>query len=165
MRLESHAKKKTSQIFQSPYRHRGQSLKSAPVNKYFINRTLQIRIAIGKVHLVFVSSFWLLNSWVCAYCSRVCWSKQHESVQRCKLQLRDGSHFAQNTTTNPYSLFSSHTPLSAKFQGYLLAQNTPNPIQIQHFSCPEFESGQNEWPSEQPGPQLGKMIEKWTKLF
>ena len=51
------------------------------------------------------------------------------------------------------------------FLGYVHAQNTPNPTPKQPFSWPELESGQNELPSVQPRPQLGKMFEKWTKLF
>ena len=71
------------------------------------------------------------------------------------------SHFAQNITTNPCSLFSSTNP----FWGYVRTQNAPNPTPKQPFSWPELESGQNELPSVQPRPQLGKMFEKWTKLF
>ena len=44
-------------------------------------------------------------------------------------------------------------------------QNTPKPTPKHPFSWPELESGQNELPSGQPGPQLGKLIEKWTKNF
>ena len=31
------------------------------------------------------------------------------------------------------------------------------------FQVPELESGRNELPSGQPGPQLGNIFEKWTK--
>ena len=56
-----------------------------------------------------------------------------------------GSHFAQNTTTNPCSLLSRHKTLSG----------TPN----HPFSWPEPERGQNELPSVQNALQLGKMFE------
>ena len=65
-----------------------------------------------------------------------------------------GSHFAQNTTPNPYSLLSRHTPLSA----IVRTQNTPKPTPKHPFSWPELESGQNELPSGQFGPQLGKCL-------
>ena len=45
------------------------------------------------------------------------------------------------------------------FRGYVRTQNTPNPTPKHPFSWPEPESGQNELPSWQPGPQLGKKIE------
>ena len=67
-----------------------------------------------------------------------------------------GSHFAQNTTTNPCILLSRHKPLS----GYVRTQNTPNLTPKHPFSWPELESGQKEMPSGQNGPQLGKMLEK-----
>ena len=49
--------------------------------------------------------------------------------------------------------------------GYVRTQNIPKPTPKHPFSWPELESGQNELPSGQPGPQLGKLIEKWTKNF
>ena len=70
------------------------------------------------------------------------------------------SHFAQITNLNPCSVLSRHT-----FWGYVWKQNTPNPNPKHHFSWPELESGQNELQSWQFGPQLGKMFEKWAKLF
>ena len=51
------------------------------------------------------------------------------------------------------------------FRGYVRTQNTPKPNPKYPFSLPELESGQNELQPGQPGPQLGKMFEKWTKLF
>ena len=72
-----------------------------------------------------------------------------------------GSHYAQNTTTNPSSLLSRHKPLL----GYVCTQDTPNPTPKHHFSWPELESGQNQLSSEQNRPQLGKMFEKWAKRF
>ena len=76
---------------------------------------------------------------------------------------KKGSHFAQNTTTNPCSLLSRHTLLPG--QGYVGEQNTPQPTPKQPFSWPELESGQNELQSGQFGPQLGKMFEKWANFF
>ena len=72
-----------------------------------------------------------------------------------------GSHFAQNTTTNPCSLLSRHKPLSGICTYTKHPQNTPK----HPFSWPELESGQNELLSGQTGPQLGKMFEKCAKLF
>ena len=40
----------------------------------------------------------------------------------------------------------------------------PNPPQITPCPVPELESRQNELPSGQNGPQLGKMYEKWAKF-
>ena len=65
-----------------------------------------------------------------------------------------GFHFAQITTPNPCSLLSSHTPLSG------ICTYT------KYLKTPLFlESGQNEPLSGQFGPLLGKMFEKWAKLF
>ena len=74
-----------------------------------------------------------------------------------------GSHFAQNTTPNP----CSYSAVTHPFQGFVRTQNTPNPTQKHPFSWPELESGQNELPSGQPGPQLGNMFKnlKMDKTF
>ena len=58
-----------------------------------------------------------------------------------------GSHFAQNTTTNPCSLLSRHKPLSG------ICTYTKHPRSHLKTSC-----GQNELPSRPNGPQLGKMF-------
>ena len=63
------------------------------------------------------------------------------------------SHFAQNTTINPCSLLSSHKPLLE-----MCTQNIPNLTPKHPFSWPELESGQNELPSGQTGPNLGKYL-------
>ena len=56
----------------------------------------------------------------------------------------------------------------------MYAQNTANPTQKHPISWPELESGPIELQLEsgqielqpgQPGPQLGNIFEKWTKLF
>ena len=70
-------------------------------------------------------------------------------------------HFAQITTHIPCSLLSRHTPLL----GYVSTQNTPKPTPKHPFSWPELEIGQNELLSGQFRPKLGKMFEKWAKLF
>ena len=72
-----------------------------------------------------------------------------------------GSHSALNTTTNPCSLLSCHKLLSGlcKYTKY------PQPTLKHHISWPELESEQNELRSGQNGPQLGKMLEKWAKLY
>ena len=72
-----------------------------------------------------------------------------------------GSHFAQNTTRNPCSLLSRHTP---HLEIYTYAKS-PKPTPKTPFSWPELENGQNKPPSGQFGPQLGKMFEKWAKSF
>ena len=72
-----------------------------------------------------------------------------------------GSRFAQITTTNPCSLLSSHKPLSGICT---YTKKHPNPTPKHPFSWLELESGQNELPSGQIGPQRGKMFEKWTKV-
>ena len=86
----------------------------------------------------------------------------------CPLYCLDGSHFAQmgsyfaqSTTTNPCSLLSCTKTLS----WICTNTNTPSPAPKHPFSWPDFESGQNELLSGQIGPYLGKMFEKWTKLF
>ena len=71
-----------------------------------------------------------------------------------------GSHFAQDTTTNPCSLLSRHTRLSR----ICTWTNTPKPTPKQPFSWPELESGQNKLQSGHFGPQLGKMFEKWANF-
>ena len=70
-----------------------------------------------------------------------------------------GSHFTQNTTTNPCSLLSSHKRLS----GICTNTKHPQPHSKTPLSWPDFESGQNELLSGQNGPHLGKMFEKWAK--
>ena len=72
-----------------------------------------------------------------------------------------GSHFAQNTTTNPCILLSRYKPLLGICTYTKHPKNTPK----HPFSWPELESGQNELPPGQNGPQLGKMFEKCLKLF
>ena len=87
-----------------------------------------------------------------------------------------GSHFAQNTTLNPCSLLSCHTPLSGICTytkhpqphsnpfGVMYIHKTP-PTPQQNTPFPGIKIVQNEVLSGQPGPQLGKMFEMWTKLF
>ena len=70
-----------------------------------------------------------------------------------------GSHFAQNATPNPCSLLSRHTPLSE------ICTYTKHPQAHPQKPWPEFEIVQNELPSGQFGPKLGKIFEKWAKLF
>ena len=76
-----------------------------------------------------------------------------------------GSHFAQiHSEYHPKPLFftqHSHIP----FRDTLLKQNTPKPTPKHPFSWPELEIGQNELLSGQFRPKLGKMFEKWAKLF
>ena len=62
----------------------------------------------------------------------------------------------------PLVLYSAVTNT---FRGYVSTQNTPKPTPKHPFSWPELESGQNELPSGQTGPQVGKFFEKWAKLF
>ena len=69
-----------------------------------------------------------------------------------------GSHLAQDTSV-------LYLAVTHPFLGYVHTQNTPKPTPKHPFSWPELESGQNELPSGQFGIQLGKMIEKWAKLF
>ena len=56
-----------------------------------------------------------------------------------------------------------YSAVTHPFRGYVRTQNTPKPTPKHPFSWPEFESGQNEQPSGQFGPQLGKMFKKWAK--
>ena len=58
-----------------------------------------------------------------------------------------------------------YSAITNPFWGYVCTLNTPNPTQKHPFSWPEVESGQNELLSGQNGPLLGKMFEKWAKLF
>ena len=51
------------------------------------------------------------------------------------------------------------------FQGYVHIQTFPKPTPNHPFSWPELESGQNELLFGQFGPLLGKIFEKWAKLF
>ena len=67
-----------------------------------------------------------------------------------------------NATHTPPVLYSAVTH---PFWEYVRTQNTPNPTPKHPFPLPELESGQNELPSGQPGPQLGKMFEKKDKTF
>ena len=69
------------------------------------------------------------------------------------------SHFAQNTTSNPCSLLSRHTP----FLGYVRAQNTTKPTPKHHFFWPELESGAKGaiWT---PSGDSGLMVWKVAKL-
>ena len=50
-------------------------------------------------------------------------------------------------------------------RGYVRTRNTASPTPKHPFSWPDFESGQNELLSGQNRPHLGKMFEKWAKLF
>ena len=73
-----------------------------------------------------------------------------------------GSYFAQKTTTNPCSLLSRHySPFGDMYEH----ETPPAPPQNTPFFWPDFESGQNELLSGQNGPHLGKIFEKWAKLF
>ena len=58
-----------------------------------------------------------------------------------------------------------YSAVTHPFLGYVRTQNTQKPTPKHPFSWPELESGQNEQQSGQFGPQLGKMFEKWAKLF
>ena len=71
-----------------------------------------------------------------------------------------GSYFAQSTTPSPCSLLSRHTHLSGICS---YTKNTPHPTSKHPISWPKLESGQNELPSGQFGPQLGNFFEKWAK--
>ena len=51
-----------------------------------------------------------------------------------------------------------YSAVTHPLQGYVCAQNTANPTPKHFFSWPEIESGQNEIPSGQFGPQLAKMF-------
>ena len=69
-----------------------------------------------------------------------------------------GSHFAQNTTSNPFSLLSSHTPLLGIRTYTKHPQTYPkHPI--------SFESGQNELPSGQNETPTGQYVRKMDKTF
>ena len=57
-----------------------------------------------------------------------------------------------------------YSAVTHPFRGYVRTQNNPNPTQQHPFSWPELESGQNELQSGQPGPHLGNMFKKWTKV-
>ena len=56
-------------------------------------------------------------------------------------------------------------PLFHPFRGFVWTKNTPNPTPKHPFSWPELKSGRNELLSGQPGPQLGNMFKKQTRLF
>ena len=56
----------------------------------------------------------------------------------------------------------SHTTFGNMYRAYT---KHPNPSPEHQCSWPEPESLQNELPSGHPGPQLGKMFEKWTNIF
>ena len=101
------------------------------------------------------------NDWIFFPNSRAHLPTFHTSCPNGSHFAQMGSHFAQNTTPNPCSLLSSHTPLLE----ICTYTKHHQPTQKHPFSCPELESGQNELQSGQPGPQLGKTFEKWTKLF
>ena len=57
-----------------------------------------------------------------------------------------------------------YSAVTNPFQG-MYEQDTPSPTPKYPFSWPDSESGQNELLSGQNGPSLGKMFEKWAKLF
>ena len=58
-----------------------------------------------------------------------------------------------------------YSAVTHPFHGHVHTQNTPKPTPKHLISCPELESGQNETQSGQSGPHMGKMFEKWAKLF
>ena len=51
-----------------------------------------------------------------------------------------------------------YSAVTHSFWGYVRTQDTPNPTPKHPFAWPELESEQN-LPSGQPGPHLGKMFE------
>ena len=56
-----------------------------------------------------------------------------------------------------------YSAVTNPFLGYVRTRTHPTPKHP--FSWPDFESRQNELLSGQNGPHLGKMFEKWAKLF
>ena len=58
-----------------------------------------------------------------------------------------------------------YSAVTNPFQGYIRTQNTPNPTPKHPFSCPDFESGQNELLSEQKWTPTGQNIWKVGKTF
>ena len=79
-----------------------------------------------------------------------------------------GSHFAHMGSHLPR--IPPQTPIlysaiTKPFGGHVSTQKNPNPAPKHPFFWLEVESVQNELQSGQNGPQLGKMFEKWAKLF
>ena len=76
----------------------------------------------------------------------------------------DGSHFVQDTTTNPCSLLSPHKPTQNTSTHTEPHPKTP-PFLAQ---WPELESGQNElhryYSLGEMDPNWAKCFEKWAKL-
>ena len=70
----------------------------------------------------------------------------------------DGSHFAQMGPRIPKPTPVLYSAVIHPFRGYVRTQNTPKPTPKHPFSWPELESGQNERPSGQPGPNWAKCL-------
>ena len=73
-----------------------------------------------------------------------------------------GSVFAQNTTPNPCSLLSRHTPLSGISTYTKHPQLRPKTTPNKPFSWSELKSGRNEVLSGQFGPHCHP---KWAKCL
>ena len=72
-----------------------------------------------------------------------------------------GSHLPRIPPQTPI-LYSA---ITKPFGGHVRTQKNPNPAPKHPLFWLEVESVQNELQSGQNGPQLGKMFEKWAKLF